>query len=53
MNPIKTVTAAGHAVWLDYLRRGLLDGDGLGRMTQRRAKSDWRGRWKGHSSNPV
>jgi transaldolase len=32
MNPVKTLTSLGQAVWLDYIRRGLLDNGGLERL---------------------
>ncbi|MCP5304755.1 MAG: bifunctional transaldolase/phosoglucose isomerase [Chromatiaceae bacterium] len=34
MNPIKTLTTLGQAVWLDYIRRGLLDSGGLEKLIQ-------------------
>jgi transaldolase/glucose-6-phosphate isomerase len=32
MNPVKTLNRYGQSVWLDYIRRGLLDGGGLQRL---------------------
>lgn len=32
MNPVKTLTTLGQAVWLDYIRRGLLESGGLDRL---------------------
>jgi hypothetical protein len=32
MNPVKALNSYGQSVWLDYIRRSLLDGGGLQRL---------------------